>query len=494
MSRKSPTILRAMSDPALFGPWFKGNSWNNWKTFLRVLFSLPLSKKELATFSQFTGRQSPPSNVREAWLCVGRRAGKSLIAALVAVFLACFVVYAQHLAPGELGTIMIIASDRRQARTIMRYVRAFFEIPMLASMVMNQTKGSITLSNKVMIEIHTSNYKAVRGYSLVAVLADEVAFWRSETSANPDKEILNALRPGLATVPGSILLCLSSPYSRRGELWRTYRKHYGEENDNLLVWQSDTQSMNPTIPQAVIDRAYEEDPSSAAAEYGGLFRTDVESYIHREAVEAVIVPDRHELPPIPNVGFFGFCDPSGGAQDSFTLAIGHRENRKVILDLVREVRPPFSPESVTEEFSRLLKSYRIHIVTGDRYGGQWPREQFAKNGIHYITSDKTKSVLYQEFLPIINSSRVELLDNSRLLNQLLGLERRTARSGRDSIDHAPKSHDDISNVVAGVVVVASQYVPYSPVWSGDPHEQRMSRREIRMRIGRPHPAPPIILD
>jgi hypothetical protein len=46
---------------------------------------------------------------------------------------------------------------------------------------------------------------------------------------------------------------------------------------------------------------------------------------------------------------------------------------------------------------------------------------------------------------------VDLLEDARLLAQIVGLERRTARGGRDSVDHAPGAHDDVANAVAGVV-------------------------------------------
>ena len=55
---------------------------------------------------------------------------------------------------------------------------------------------------------------------MVAVLADECAFWLSEESVNPDVEILNAARPALATTQGP-LIAISSPYARRGALWDT---------------------------------------------------------------------------------------------------------------------------------------------------------------------------------------------------------------------------------------------------------------------------------
>ena len=116
-----------------------------------------------------------------------------------------------------------------------------------------------------------------------------------------------------------------------------------------------------------------------------------------------------------------------------------------------EARPPFSPESVVAEYATLLKSYRVNTVRGDRYAGGWPREQFRKRQIEYRPAEKPKSDLYLNLLPPINSARVDLLDNDRLVAQLCGLERRTARGGRDSIDHAPNAHDDLANAVAGVV-------------------------------------------
>ena len=146
-----------------------------------------------------------------------------------------------------------------------------------------------------------------------------------------------------------------------------------------------------------------------------------------------------------------------------SLAICHREGERAILDAIREVKPPFSPESVVAEFCALLKTYRINTVIGDKYAGQWPAERFQVHHISYIGAAKPKSDLYRDFLPAVNGRRVELLDHSKLISQLCGLERRTWRGGRDSIDHAPNQHDDVVNCVAGaltnlIVVEAPQPV------------------------------------
>jgi hypothetical protein len=105
---------------------------------------------------------------------------------------------------------------------------------------------------------------------------------------------------------------------------------------------------------------------------------------------------------------------------------------------------------VVSEFSATLKSYRLSRVTGDRYAGLWPTERFAAHGIKYEPAELNRSEIYLAFLPLLNSGRVDLLDNQRMVNQFVGLERRTARSGKDSIDHPPGGHDDIANAVAGV--------------------------------------------
>src|SRR5437899_147856 len=107
------TIIEAISDANLFAAWFAGSTWDRWKTFLGALFALPLAPNETITYQQHTGRSTAPEEpFREAWVIAGRRAGKSLIAALVAVFLACFRDYSAFLKPGEVGTVMVIAADR----------------------------------------------------------------------------------------------------------------------------------------------------------------------------------------------------------------------------------------------------------------------------------------------------------------------------------------------------------------------------------------------
>lgn len=452
----SITLLDAIADHKLFARWFQKDptTWSAWFAFIAALFALPMTAEQLATYRKCTGREAPPTGIaQEAWLVCGRRAGKSFILALIAVWLAAFFNYREYLAPGERGTVMIIASDRKQARVILRYIRALLkEVPLLAKLIERETAEGFDLSNGVTIEVGTSSFRSVRGYTIVAGLLDELAFWASEDASDPDFEVLNAIRPGMSTIPSAMLLCASSPYARRGVLWESHRKHFGKDGDPILVWQADTRTMNATIPQSFIDAEYERDPASASAEYGALFRSDIEAFITREVVEACVPDGIFERPPIAGIKYSAFVDPSGGSADSFTLAIGHQgPNGIATLDALREVKPKFSPEDVVTEFAALLKTYGVNRVLGDRYAGEWPRERFKVHGITYDPAVKPKSDLYRDFLPLINSKKADLLAHPKLLSQIVGLERRTARSGKDSIDHAPGGHDDVANAVAGLL-------------------------------------------
>jgi hypothetical protein len=140
--------------------------------------------------------------------------------------------------------------------------------------------------------------------------------------------------------------------------------------------------MNPGLDRAFIDTQYEDDPIAAAAEYGAEFRSDVAEFVSMDVLEACTADGVFELPPISGASYVAFVDPSGGSSDSMTLAIAHRDKFGIsILDCIREVRPPFSPESVVDEFCETLKQYHIAKVTGDRYAGEWAREPFRKRGI-----------------------------------------------------------------------------------------------------------------
>jgi hypothetical protein len=430
-------------------------------TLGRHLFSFRLTNAK-ACYRACTGRTAPPgAPAAYLWLVIGRRGGKSFAMALIAVFLAVFKDWRKYLSPGERAIVLLVAGDREQAKILHRYCQGILGPPILQSSVLNVTASEIELKGGVTIEVVTRSYRTVRGRSVCVAVLDELAFWRDDDSANPDSEVLNAVRASMATFGSdAMVIAGSSPYARRGVLWDAFRRWHGKDDAGNLVWRAPTRVMNPTVPQDFIDAEFERDAASANAEYGAEFRSDVQEFVSMDVLEACTADGVFELPPTSGASYVAFVDPSGGSSDSMTLAIAHRDKFGIgILDCIREIRPPFSPESVVDEFVTVLLSYHCHKVCGDRYAGEWAREPFRIRGVTYELSEKPKSDIYRDMLPLLNSRKVELLDDRRLISQLHGLERRTARGGKDSIDHGPGAKDDLANAAAGALVLASANMP-----------------------------------
>jgi hypothetical protein len=457
--RLTVSLRRALTDKTLLGGVLGGDTWTTWRTLLIAAMGEPLTDNERAVFKQLTGgrEHEPLQRVEELIAVVGRRGGKSRAIATLACYLAGLCDHRDKLAAGERALVLCIAPDVRQSHVVLDYCEAIFaSTPILTQLVASRTADTLSLTTGIDIETRAASFRRLRGHTFVAAIADEAAFYFSdESSANPDSEILAAVRPGLATT-GGLLAMISSPYAKRGELFEAHRRHYGPAGDPaILVAQGTSRDFNPSLPQHVVDRALDRDRAAASAEYLAQFRSDLEVFLAREQIEACVEAGVRERAPIKGVNYFSFTDPSGGSSDSMVTAVGHMDDDTLVVDAVREIRAPFDPESAVEEIAQLLALYKVDATTGDRYSGQWCAQSFEKRSVKYEHSDLNKSALYIELLPRVNAKTIRLLDHPRTINQICLLERRTSRGGRDSIDHPPNTHDDLANSIAGLCGLAS---------------------------------------
>jgi Terminase large subunit, ATPase domain len=450
-------IDAAIRDPKLFGAALGVDlkTWQTWRAVLKATFGLDLTDDEAAVFASVAGGRKPPQKrVRELWSILGRRSGKSRIAALIAAYIASFVDHRQKLAPGEIGTVLILAASKSQANTVFSYVRAFFESsPIIRQQVEEITADEIRLHGNIVLSVHTNNYRTVRGRTLLACIFDEVGFWRDETTSLPDVETYRAVLPALATTNG-ILVAISSPYAQRGLLYTKHQSCFGHDDPDVLVVQAGTLTFNPTIDPGIISAASEDDPEAARAEWHAEFRGDISTFVDRTVVEKCIEAAVRQRPFQFRYKYVAHCDPSGGQHDSMTLAIAHREGERAVLDLTAEWKAPFNPDDVMDDIAKLLKSYRVTSVTGDAYASAWVQHGFRRQGLTYKHSEHNRSELYLQLLPLLTAGNAVLLDQPRLIGQISQLERRTGRGGRDSIDHMRGAHDDLAVAAAGALVRA----------------------------------------
>ncbi len=453
---RAPDIDQALVDPRFLGAGLGDPaSWSMWRMVMKAAFGIESNRDEARAFAAVAGDRAPPTKrVRELWCIIGRRAGKSRMAAAIAVYVALF--EHRRLAPGEVGYVLVLSPTMLQARIVFDYCLGFIEAsPVLRQEIAATTASEIRLRNGVVIGVHPNSFRSIRGRTLVACVMDESAFWRDERSALPDVEAYRAVLFALA--PAGMIVGISTPYRRSGLLHQKYRDHYGVDGDDVLVVQGSSKSFNPTIADAAIAAQRSADPTGAVSELDAEFRADMSALLDDRDVDAAIDRDRpSELPPQPGIKYVCFCDPSGGRHDHMTAAIGHKAGDDGIVDAIRGFAPPFDPKFAVDQIASLCKQYGITEIVGDAFAAAWVETAFCAAGIKYRKADKTKSQIYLETLPLFARGQARLPDHPRLLRELRLLQRVTHAGGRESVDHLKSDHDDYSNSACGVLYYAAQ--------------------------------------
>jgi hypothetical protein len=436
-------------------PEFSAPSWRAWNGVEDCLFGV--EPEDAAFVRRVTGRTTLPSApVSELWAIVGRGGGKSRFVGRLACYFAAGREYRR--VAGEHVYVGVFAPDRKQAKVTFAYIRGLLNsVPVLKALIVRETTDSIELSNGIVVEVLTASTAAPRGRGYAVVIVEETAFLPvDENGADTDRELLRAVRPALARVPGSVLLVISSPYAMRGELYRTWKEKFGTDDPHVLVLQADTATMNPSFSAREIQRAYAEDPESAAAEYGGVFRADVAD-LFGPALGEVVESGVHERAPERHRDVVAHFDgATGSGEDDAALGIAWTDDTGVgVLAAVRRWEPPFSPVSVVQEAADVLVRYGVSELQIDRFAPGLFADLFAAHGITCSVAERDTSATFLELLAYVNAGRVRLLNEPVLLAQLRGLERRTRSGGRDAVGHRARGHDDVAAAAAGALVLAA---------------------------------------
>ena len=462
-------IDQALTDKRLLGAALGDQAkWATWRVALKAAFGLELNDEEAVAFSTIAGGRRPPGNrVRELWAVVGRRGGKSRMAAAIAVYLAAFVKH--KLAPGEVGMVLVLAASTAQATTVFEYVRGFLNAsPALRKEIVAANRTELTLRNGITIGIHANSFRTIRGRTLVGCVLDEISFWRDESSANPDLEVYRALLPALATCNG-FLCAISTPYRKTGLLHQKHKEYFGVSDDEILVVQGASVEFNPQLSAKILAAQRAADPTSAVSEWDAEFRQDISAFLDDELIEAATDHGRPlELPPMANTFYRAFVDASGGTgNDAYSIAIGHKASSgEFAIDVCRGTRGRIDPQATTEAYAKLCKEYRVGTVIGDSYSAEWVKTAWRSNNVTYVKSDLPKSQIYIETIPLFTRGLVRLPNQPTLLRELRLLERHTHRSGRDTVDHGKGGHDDYANAVCGVLRQLSNRLGYDYSYSG----------------------------
>ncbi|MCX6543783.1 MAG: hypothetical protein NTV05_05145 [Acidobacteria bacterium] len=485
------TFADAIADRHLFGAlshYRDVSPWHRWIVWSKAQDGATLTPEEVEIFTRHTGRAAyipPAGGWAQAVVITGRQSGKTQTAGTLGAIAAV-----TRAKPGEY--VILLAQDQRAAlRTLFRAAcEPFDKIPLFRARVRARRADSLELDNGVILAAYPCRPASVRGLRAALVVLDEAAFYRNSDNLPIDREMLTAVKPCLATTGGKLIV-LSSPYGQSGVLYEMHRRAFGTDDPHSLVWQASAPEMNPTLPADYLARMEQDDPDAYRSEVLGEFRQGLSTLLDPDAIAACVADGVFERPFEPSVRYQAGGDAaSGTGKDAFTVGIAGKVDDKSVLFALRAWKPPFNPSGVIAEISDLLKSYGLREITMDRYAAGFPIEQFRSHGVTVKPSTRDRSVIYLDFLPLVNAGRVVLLDQPDLLRELRGLERRRGPSGRDRVDHfGAGSHDDRANSAALALTLIGVHAP-TGMQQFDPLSGRIINGlygDIEYRDGRPVP-------
>jgi len=423
------------------------------RTCLKATYGLPLDETELEIYRRANGRETYDEREQtEATFIAGRRSGKS---SRIAAPIACYEACRNHkLSRGERGYVMLIAPVTKQAQIDFRFIRDYIlGSSILRRKVLKVRRSEIDLKNGITIACCACSYITVRGASVVAAICDEMAFWRhEETAANPEEEVLDALRPAMATFPCPKLIKISSPYRKDGILWREFQQR--AELD-YPVWQLSTFEMNPMIQTSSLERERLRNQEKFRREYLAEFTENIASWVEPEVLEACIVRGRTELPPVLDAVYVAAVDPAFQRND-FALAILHRlPDGTIVVDRVARwagtKKAPLGYEWVCGEIARIVRQYGVNVVVGDQYCAAVIRQHMLTLDINYENfcfGTHTRADLFCNLKHLLAQHKIELLDDPELLRELRSLEEQKTDRGQIDVRPSGGMKDDLAVAVA----------------------------------------------
>jgi hypothetical protein len=463
-----PSIIEATTEPRILDDSLSVAQ----EAFLRLVYGLSLTPEQAEIAHEATGlKEFEPRAYRTAFLCCGRRSGKSTrIAGNLVVFEAC--VNKHPIPAGERGTVLLIGPTERQARHTFRIIEQKIKRSPTLSRLIQSVRNSpnesvIELSNNIDIAVIPANAKHVRGWNLIAVVLEEACFFRdSETGAYNLEEIINAVRPGMLTMPDSKLCIISSPWAQVGYAWSLYRDR--EKTPDILIWRAPSWVMNPALDKAEIERERQRNENYWRREYAAEWVTAANVLLPSDLVERCVARGVVEFPPKPDVVHCVSLDPSSKGDD-FSMCVSHAEGELIVVDYVKAWRAPGRGRYI--DYNTVLP----HILdTMRRYNA--PKAWSDQVSAAAISAALTKACFQFEQTPTygtkaapkfqmlrqkIVSGELVLPDDRELVEQLKALEEILAEGGRSTVE-SRTGKDDKAVCTALAVYAASTQCAVKP--------------------------------
>ena len=360
-------------------------------------------------------------------LAIGRRGGKSLVAAVWAVYDGVVRDLTAYLRPGEVRYVVLVSPSLRQARELFRTLRSFFDLPALKPLVVSETAESIELVTGVMLMVIPCNSRAARGLPISTLLLEEFASFLDSDGNQSDEQMYRALSPSIAQFgPEGRIVILSTPRGTRGAFHRLF-KQAGERADGFAM-HLPTWEFNPTLTKEALqqlepdDMVFEQEFAASFTAIGGGF------------IPTSLVLRQTGIPEHQHGRRTLALDPAFDGDD-FGLALAcvpvdedDRQTDSVYLEWVGAMRKP-GFEAAMDRVAEMAKEWEVEQVVSDQMAQQAVVEGLSKRGVTCrrvpwtgrAKDGKSKHSRYGKFKTMLGQGRLWLVDDAELRQEIVDI-------------------------------------------------------------------------
>lgn len=439
---------------------------------------------EFLTESKYNPKKLKEIKINKINLICGRRSGKTLLSACIAIYCAISNNWKPFLKKTPFATVLIMSHSREFSDEVLEIIRTLIESSHILSALVNKDKkntastmnlkvpwivnGTQVQYSRVQIKVAAASSKTTRGVAACAILCDEIAFWNlDEGMKETDDKIMKAVRPAMKQFREfAMLIKLSSPGIKQGVLYGEYKKdREGELPGTYAVFKAPSWVMTPTevVPDAEFVEEHGLDPDSFDQEYRGNFADSLSFFITPEYIDLAIIKKANFMAPEGGGIKYAAAIDAAFKGDAFTFSItaySQDRIRQYVSKGWRGTRQkPVSSYEVAEYVRNMCKVFNIDEVAADQYAFQPLREIFNTYGVtlkEYTFTPTFKRKIYFNLKKLIHSKQADLLDNEIQTRELKELVVEQGQSGNIKIGHPTGGTDDYADSLAISAFLATQ--------------------------------------
>lgn len=435
---------------------------------------------ELELYKLMTGFDYSEDGIAKAAnrinLIVGRRGGKTTLAAIVAIYSTLKINWRPYLTKTPVATVLVLSHSVDLSEEILDILKQLVEGSQVLNLLRNLKKKNTTKIfhlkvpflkdgdkveySNVRVKVGAASKKTTRGSAVCTLLCDEVAFWNlAEESAEPDHEILRAARMSLLQFrEHGTIIKMSSPGIKQGVLYDEWQKREDLKND-YIQFKAPSWVWNTILGVNEFKAEHRLDPEGFDTELRANFVDSISNFILPEFVDMCITRGVTFNPPSDDgKTIYSAAIDAAFKGDRFGFSIvGYNEKRVTMYALKYwegSKKAPVQVHEVASYIRTVCRQYGLNEVVSDQYSFQPMRELFLQYGINLVENTFTlpyKRKIYFGLKRLIHNQQIDLLDIPLLAKEIKELVVEQTASGQIRIGHPQGGSDDLSDATAVAV-------------------------------------------